>query len=117
MTDLSEIAQHCEEATGPDRSIDGMIAIAVGATMPDEPAGWPPKYTASLDAAMSLKPSGWCVDAGTGGGEYIYGPWARCFPDDRRGQSAGTGNRNAATMALAICSAALRARYAPVPQS
>lgn len=117
MTDFNEIADHCEKAAGPDRSIDGMIAMAVGASMPDDPAGWPPKYTASLDAAMSLKPDGWCIDAGTGGGDYIYGPWARCFPDTHQGQSAGTGNRNAATMALAICSAALRAIGAAVSHS
>lgn len=58
MTD--DIATHCEEATGPDRSIDGMIAESIGATMPNDPAGWPPRYTASVDAAMTLLPPRAC---------------------------------------------------------
>lgn len=52
--DLKEIAQGCEDATGPDRSLDGLIAQAVGCKKPDDPAGWPPAYTGSIDAAMTL---------------------------------------------------------------
>ncbi len=111
MTDyFEEIASAAEQAVGSDRSIDGLIAHAVGCHMPRDPAGWPPHYTSSLDAAMSLRPEGWCVDAGTGGGPYGHRSWARCYPNNHRGQVDGTGNRDAATMALAICSATLRAR-------
>lgn len=106
---FEEIADHCEAAAGPDRSIDGLIAERVFTSAQVDPVGWPPKYTESLDAAMSLKPTGWCIDAGTGGGPYQHRAWARCFPDNQHGQGAGTGNRDASTMALAICAAALRA--------
>lgn len=114
--DLIDLAIRCEQATGPDRSLDGKIQHTL------DPggcrvfhmgcAGLKNEFTGSIDAALTLVPKDWCADMGTGGGEYIYGPWARCFPDSRLGQSAGTGNRNAATTPLALCAAALRAREA-----
>lgn len=106
---MSDLADRCEELRQSDRALDKAIALAVFGT---EHCRYidVPSYTASLDAAMSLKPEGWCVDAGTGGGPYANSPWARCYPDNQRGQMDGTGNRNAASMALAICSATLRAR-------
>jgi hypothetical protein len=106
---MINLADKCEGCRGPDRATDKAIALALlGPERFRDVEG--PNYTASLDAAMSLKPDGWCIDAGTGGGAYALGPWARCYPDTQRGQLDGTGNRNAATVPLAICSAALRAR-------
>jgi len=105
MIDLNEIAKHCEEAAGPDRSIDGMIAIAVGATMPDDPAGWPPRYTASIDAALTLVPKGFASAVGTMAFEgSLSKPWG-CYWEPN-----GTPHTfEAATPALALCAAALRA--------
>lgn len=67
-----ELALRCEEATGPDRALDAEIAPLVGLRVVDE--GHPlgrccydihhnsvllPRFTASIDAAMTLVPLGW----------------------------------------------------------
>jgi hypothetical protein len=109
-TDLPALIARVEAATGADRELDDMIAIAVGipATIKlgDEMLGnvrWAPvrskPYTASLDAAVSLVPSGclWTLDCLSN---------ATALYRDARYQA------NAATPALALCAAALRARQA-----
>lgn len=122
---LTELAERCEAATGPDRELDALIAVALGAwpnTLEAEPSvtddgEWsiierepdgrkidrfsPESVTASLDAATALVPEGadyaiervanehWCSVDG---------------PNGKRLPCAG-----AATPALALCAAALRA--------
>ncbi|MDB5616050.1 hypothetical protein [Tardiphaga sp.] len=140
MTDLLELAERCEKAAGWDVELDKLIWFALGpdkeamwscsglnaqrwhwkeadllkAFLSDPaPYGFTKRfheYTGSIDAATRLVPKGWCMDCGTGGGGYVYGPWCRVYPDRIAGQSDGTGNRNASTMPLAICAAALRSR-------
>ena len=99
--ELLELAERVENATGSDRNLDADIMRAVGQ------AGLkadyqPTPFTASLDAAMQLVPEGtlWRVNKWANGADasvafvkpYREGP--RC---------------TAATPALALCAAALRA--------
>ena len=112
---LIEIAERCEKATGPDREIDGRIHFA---TVLAEP--WPDdgmrlvaateqfedsrdtvaRYSSSLDAAMTLVPEGCAFEVTTTG----FSPGASVV---RPGVNEGA---YAATPALALCAAALRAR-------
>lgn len=100
--ELLDIAKHCEDAVGPDRSIDGLIAHAVGCSMPDDPAGWPPRYTASLDAALTLADGirGLSLNRRSnpdmGGRDWIV--------------SAGSIRSAARSWALAVCAVGLRDR-------
>jgi hypothetical protein len=66
---------------------------------------YPPKYLTSIDAAMQLVPAGhnWAIDTG-----HKNGISAWCFD----GQLWNTDASVAATPALALCAAALRARSA-----
>lgn len=122
MTDLEQLAERCEKASGPDRELDIEIAIASGLYVkekrgsdrkewfyPTDGKGWRhspyslgferlPSFTASLDAAMTLVPEGydWAVFR-TNGGLTVH---------------AWCGSREdvfSSTPALALCAAALRA--------
>ena len=119
--DLLALAARVEAAKGPDRALDGDIAVAMGWEVtwvearrhggrywrrPDcswthEDSADIPAYTASLDAAASLVPSGWdwCRDIDLG--VCCYRPEDRILIPGR-----------AATPALALTAAALRARAA-----
>ena len=131
----NELAARIERAEGPDRALDAEIAVAVyggeivwkmtNYTMESYPArryasaqhvgGYGndhvPEYTASIDAAMQLVPSGWKLRQ-----MHFNAPCA----DDRkwhlnlRGGKEG-GDRfvgRGSTPALALSAAALRARSA-----
>lgn len=127
---LLELAERCEVATGPDRELDHGIAEALGwrriTRLPPENGGdevydcgseWAalPKFTASIDAAMTLVPEGW---------EFIRLEHQHSWPNDPRGDCIifeavvmelhGNGYVGASglTKSLAICVAALRARAA-----
>ena len=115
MNKLDELAKHCEEATGPDRSIDGLIAHAIGCTMPDDPAGWPPRYTASIDAALTLVPDGWYWRCGKTTSFQAWAVVNRTHPDHcEPNKDEFFANRDhwkpIWTPVLALCAAALRAR-------
>jgi hypothetical protein len=110
------IAQQVEELSGPNRDIDRAIAPIVCIRVVDE--GHPlgtcyydenhhgvplPKFTGSVDAAATLVPAPgkWSVTAGHKGG------WQACVWIEGAGFLDW---RSAATPALALCAAALRAR-------
>jgi hypothetical protein len=114
--DLLELAKHCEAATGPDRSIDGLIAHAIGCSMPDDPAGWPPRYTASLDAALTLVPANHDIKITQASGPGRRDWSARCQERDDWGSKPNYG-ANALGPALALTAAALRARANPCATS
>ena len=122
MADLLELAERCEAATGPDRSLDTLIENALGIAkferVPRSGFGGaeyervtPKPYTASLDAALTLVPVGW------DGALYLAAdtikptvqletPEMRArFSMDYEGVTGTAG-----TLALALCAAALRAR-------
>jgi hypothetical protein len=100
---LLELAGRCERATGPDRELDTEIGKAVEA----EPFaicdyGNVPvfaSFTASLDAAMTLVPEGLKWGIGNPQDGYSYATMGN-LPRAVR----------AATPALALCAASLRAR-------
>jgi hypothetical protein len=115
---LLELAERCEQATGPDRYLDASIqALAVLAEHPEPDdealclqvvrgpfADEIPSFTASLDAAMALVPDGWGSKAQQLGHPTF---WTLVAP--------GTGHETigcGSNFALALCAAALRARAA-----
>lgn len=119
MTDaktLIELAKRCEKATGPDRELDDRIDVAV---FPERHAvahvfaerqgpfcRWLnrcPRYTASLDAALTLVLEGLRFEVTTTG----YKPGATVCGNSLTGPHEGS---YAATPALALTSASLRAR-------
>lgn len=129
---LNELADRCEAAEGPDRELDCLIAVHALGWLTQPNKGWPEKtdygylndeggetwpghggdqlvrhFTASLDAAMTLVPMGLMVAAV----RFSNGSGRANIHD---GQDAGGQGIDvcAATPALALCAAALRARAA-----
>lgn len=116
---LLELATRCEKAAGPDSETDIAIHTATSGFPPrNGGVGWPkgalivpafpgwqllPAYTASLDAAMTLVPKGHCFSARKDFDGCIAFAW-RDIPTGIRGE--------AATPALALCAASLRAKAA-----
>lgn len=105
------LIERIEGAEGPSRELDAEIARSLGRPW-DYAADWGPRgrdkpvayaYTGSLDAAMSLVPEGmrWCVDTCNGN--------PRSFVEPRHPYEGQPFWGNAATPALALCAAALRA--------
>ena len=113
---MNDLADKIEAAEGPDRELDKRIVLALYPEAivdfycqgDDEPVvfhaeplvrqkGELPTYTASLDAAMTLVPEGmkWSVST---------------FRPKRATAQVSNRCRIAATPALALCAAALRAR-------
>jgi hypothetical protein len=98
------LAERCEAATGPDDALDWAIAEAIGCA-----PGLP--YSSSLDAAMTLVPE----DAGRDAADErfrleswttsgVHAPHVRATA-----WVAGARRVYAATPALALCAASLRA--------
>jgi len=129
MSDLLMLAERCESADGPDREIDVRISLSLKGEMysdwlvaenlryRDEPTGygryrpadeWVPKYTESLDAAMTLiiEERDFVLSSDVQNDEAT----ASCGFIDGRG--LGYVERTAKTAVLALCAAALRARAA-----
>lgn len=123
--ELEGLALRCEQASGADRELDAKIHVQATYAWPhvrltDDSA---PRYTASLDAAMSLVPEGyeWIVrkdpQERTAFANIIrqdhrnivdtYDPEDGCF---KASDTTGTYPARAATPALALTAAALRAR-------
>lgn len=112
MTD--NLIDKLERADGPDRELDQLIAVWHRSQISGKRVLGVANcaaYTASIDAAMTLVPEGW---------QLIKIEWFnvndswRAFMRDWHIQSdtfaAKTGDGQAATPALALCIAALRAR-------
>lgn len=119
---LLALADRCEKATGPDRNIDRAICPIVGIRVVDE--GHPlgvcyydenrhgiplPQFTRSIDAALTLVPESkntmdvFSLELWTGAG--IYEPHVRASA-----WVPGAPRVFAATSALALTAAALKAR-------
>lgn len=115
--DLEELALKVERLSGPDRITDAEShRLVAGLTIYDvlTPQGDirddVPRYTASLDAAMSLVPEGLPWEVTTTG----FKPGASvCTHGGRRLEDAGS---YAATPALALVAASLRARARSLSQ-
>lgn len=133
MTDLLSLAARVEAAEGPERELDVQIAVAIDWRWPDweegestargqaEKHGLPwlvervirgyasvwrnmPHFTASLDAAMTLVPVGFGFVVHGPSDDQFHAGCAPLWPD------AWGEDRKAATPALALCAASLRAR-------
>jgi hypothetical protein len=127
--DLEALVGQLEQATGPDRELDLAIALAVGAVdrrtvstkhgFGYSDGQWAcshvEQYTALLDAAMMLVPEGW-HDA-------VYGPGVGASDNlctaslDPPEYDGPPETAEAATRALALVAAALRARLRTDPAS
>ena len=98
---LLELAERCEQATGPDLELEMAISRvrdAAGKVLPQL------DYTRSIDAAMTLVPEDFDWRLGrTNSGLTIHA---------EVGGQAEEDMRFGATPALALCAAALRARAA-----
>ena len=123
MTDKAAIlalAERCEAATVPDSWLDREIAVASGQFIrlsrdrdgmlasvgrPNEFSYYKPDYTASIDAALTLMPEGFVKR------EIRFFAAGGCKVSMFDKHSLGQVGK-AATEALAICAAALRARAA-----
>lgn len=110
---MKEIIKALEAAEGPDRSIDGMIAHAVNLHLPDDPEGWPLRYTESIDAALKLVPDGhgWALNYASMASIIRLGPngvvdseIVSSWPDNQ------LEAEQRVTPAIALCIAALKAR-------
>jgi hypothetical protein len=128
MSALLELAERCEQATGPDCELNREVAQAAGWrkggkvwALGSSLQGWAPPgapskdlrldvphYTASLDAAMTLVPEGWYLGDLTQCNEDDV-PQACLTEIDEPCRDAGA---SASTLALSLCAAALRARAA-----
>lgn len=103
--DIAALAERVERATGPDRELDIDICTrALNKSRLDPGFQTAPRFTASLDAAMSLVPEGY--------------PQISKVSADAWQVNIGFANRakgivtRAATPALALCAASLLARAA-----
>ena len=133
---LAALVERLEKAEGPSRELDGEIATAAhGWKFVCEPVqGWLgggswwedaagktvrlPPYTASVDSALTLVPEGWEWQVSNRAPKPLAG---RAYIHNRELISGGAVSHNpkyrgqeatAATPALALCIAALRARAA-----
>jgi hypothetical protein len=108
------LAERCEQAAGPDAGLD----LAMWTTFLDTPgfqplSPWRTDYTASLDAAVTLVPEGYYWQAANGKRRHSE-PQACADLFVAHGPNRGdmSFTADAATAALALCAAALRARAA-----
>ena len=116
--ELIDLAERCEKATGPDSELDLLIRDTVFQPCINPGA----EYTASLDAAMTLVPKGWALslrettdgDRRDHSGDPLAAWTAALIEHKNTGYKVdqrGCWRRGfAATPALALCAAALRAR-------
>lgn len=99
--DLMELADRVEAASGPDRALAREVLLACGKGYVSPLYRWLDP-TASLDAAVTLVPEGWTWGVFDDGTAWVW-------VDEQRDLLAGI-RVYASTPALALTSAALRAR-------
>jgi hypothetical protein len=122
-----ELIAALETATGPDRLSDAAIARSQGWVERERVygSGWEtptgrfvswhelPRYTANIDAALALVPArcDWVVRSGMTDHPTDTRPYAHVmFGNVNRDRSRSLGEAHAATPALALCIAALKAQ-------
>jgi hypothetical protein len=111
------LAERCEQAAGPDKELDFTIDGFMLKHGPETDRIRNPRYvlpyTASLDAAVTLVPEGYYWQAANGKRRHSE-PQACADLFVAHGPNRGdmSFTADAATAALALCAAALRARAA-----
>ena len=113
MPDFQSLIERVEKASGPDRELDEAIAFIAGWRMrnaiwaaPGEKfscGSFPPRYTASLDAVMTLKQDGHTFALGDCNEDSV--PWA-CVTSTFGTDYAATGS----DVILAALAAILKSR-------
>lgn len=132
---LVALAERCEQATGADRELDALIAVALNPDcyrLPVEgdvaeygdplirgdvvflrgfigAVGTSAKYTGSIDVATCLTPADYAYTVSFIGFPTMQAD-ARVWLPSQKGDGVSGDCDNAATPALALCAAALRAR-------
>jgi hypothetical protein len=128
-TTLLALAERCEQTAGPDRLLDAEIALTQDYTFaqryPERRQWWrrpdgrrvahdprkdyPPNYTSSLDAALTLVPEGRAWTVGQNLHHWHWQASINALNDAGNPTSIGFGGP-CGWPALALCAAALRAR-------
>ena len=135
MTDLLLLAERVEGATGPDFDLDAAIAVATGLYVREKRGrdrqewyyptaqggfrkgttpyglGRLPRFTASLDASLTLVPEGWNWSTGSCSVEGFPPGQANVYPKQQPFPVDLDIETEAATPALALTAACLRARH------
>lgn len=124
---MNDLIERLEKATGPDRALDGLIAAAVGVehgpretvhlesrsySIFDEVA---PRYTESIDAAMTLMPDGVWLDIGTGTQKAAPSYHWPVVTVGLQSDGSRIWRGQLKTIPLALCKAALQARAELTP--
>lgn len=104
---MEELIARLEAAENGSRELDNLIAQELKMAAPDDPVGWPPQFSQSLDAALTLVPEGMKLADLSEASLDRAGPW-RCGIYGTDGIVAATAKRP--TAPLALCIAALKAR-------
>lgn len=104
MTDLVELAKRVEALDGPQFAIEREVWLAIGA-----PGSRPPNYTASLDAAMTLLDDDWFWRVGNDGEGADPSLYRADIGHPVPEKVMAFQRATAATPALALTAAALRA--------
>lgn len=116
MSDIESLIKRLELASGPDRALDLDISHYGKQKFAHEGKGigWPPHYTASIDAALTLVPEGYAIQ-----GMEIWAQETHLTiletqkkNDGLYWHTSGEGRwkANHAIPSIALCIAALRAR-------
>lgn len=134
MSDLTSLISRLEAAEGPSRELDGMIFRAINPDVPDE--DWrdfqddvwcmrdpedaiafivPPKFTESMDAAMTLMPAGVNLLDLTLSYDTLEPPCypaisIRWYPPNKQGADWHGQVSSAPTIPLTMCLAAIELR-------
>ena len=106
---MQSLIKRLEQATGPDGRLDRAIRDAFGLPamlVPPDGGDEAHPYTASIDAAVTLVPEGWCWRYDSSMHEAEVSDYSGRFLIDADKEWHGS-NRNPA---IAICIAAIRAR-------
>lgn len=100
-----DLLEQLLKSPGPDRELDNAIWATLDQPLPDDPVEWPPRYTASVDAAMTLIPDGhrWRC------GYSKHVPHVAEVIDYQTHRGAFIGECDS-TRAIALCIAALKSR-------
>lgn len=117
---MSDLIERLKKATGPDRDLDLAIGEAVGAADHSGPAyhrpfrEWAKHYTTSIDAALTLVPPQ-CWGEISWAGVLGLKENPRSYPIVTLGPGEDGQETQSATIPIALCIAALKARAALAP--
>lgn len=116
---MNDLIERIEAASGPDRELDHEIYEYLGSpvvrmvsatTHGTDLVNWAPFYTASVDAALTLVPEGFEWSLEYQAGHHVSSDVECMIAIAKLGDPCRDWEATAATPALALCAAALKAR-------